>query len=246
MVKAVERALKKLLRSFTMSEAELREELVQYEQIIKPHFHYFNGLSQAEQQRFLQRVFWFKRNKRFHYHDIDPDPAIPVLVSACAVQITFGLRKYRMPFFKDIHILRDQYHYGQSSQPWIGHVNRKGIHLSWKHFMQGYSVHGDRYNVGLHEMAHALVYVNFLGARGSDPHFAEQFVQYKAKAEALLPSLKAYPCKLFTEQAAHNYHECWAESVELFFENPVELKQHYPELYEHTKKLLNQDPAGKF
>jgi len=239
----VERVINRLITSFSGSHEKLRQEMVEYEAIIRPHFTYFNELTATEKLRFLKRIYWFKRKKKFHFKDVEFHPSIPVMVSACAVQITFGLRKYRMPYFRNIYILSDQYRYGANPHPWIGHVNREGIHLSWKHFMQGYSVHGDRYNVGLHEMAHALVYVNFLD--NEDEKFANNFLHYKKKAEALLPKLSAYPCKLFTEQAAHNYHECWAESVELFFENPVELKQHYPELYEHIKKLLNQDPASK-
>lgn len=235
----------KIVGAFSISEDELKQELEEYRQYIVPHFSYFNELTDLGKERFLQRVFWFRRKKQFHYERVLAEPQMPVLISACAVQITFGLRKYRMPYFKHIYILPDQYTYGLNTQPWQGHVNRQGIHLSWKHFMHGYKVHGDRYNVGLHEMAHALVYVNFLGTFGRDRYFTEQFVQYKQKAESMLPALKKMNCNLFTPQAAHNYHECWAESVELFFENPLELYQHYPDLYNLIKALLNQDPVNK-
>ena len=230
--------------SLSVSEDELYEELVQYESFIAPHFTYFNELDAPGKARFLQRVYNFKKKKTFHYQRVLAEPRMPVLISACAVQITFGLRKYRMPFFSDIYIMPDQYTYGMNSQQWIGHVNRSGIYLSWKHFMQGYSVQGDRFNVGLHEMAHALEYVNFLGTVGRDRNFASGFVEYKKKAELLLPTIRQ-TCKLYTEQASHNYHECWAESVELFFENPVEFSEHYPEIYALIKGLLNQDPVNK-
>jgi len=242
--KKLSASAKKVVDAFSISEAELHKELQQYQEYIVPHFTYFNELNDAGKERFLQRVFWFKRKKHFHYQGLQFEPRIPVLISACAVQITFGLRSYRMPYFKDIYVMADQYTYGLSTQPWVGHVNRQGIFLSWKHFMQGFSVQGDRYNVGLHEMAHALVYVNFLGTIGRDENFAEQFMVYKSKAEQLLSTLRK-SCDLFTEQASQNYHECWAESVELFFENPAELNQHYGVLYDLIKELLNQDPLNK-
>jgi MtfA peptidase len=243
--KRISASANKIVGAFYISEEELKQELEEYRQYIVPHFHYFNELSDPGKERFLQRLFWFKRKKQFHYHGIGPEPQMPVLISACAVQITFGMRKYRMPYFKHIHVLPDQYIYGKNTSTWQGHVSRRQIYLSWKHFMHGYSVQGDRYNVGLHEMAHALVYVNFLGSSfGRDTYFAEQFIQYKQKAENMLPRLKVAPCNLFTGQAAHNYHECWAESVELFFENPVELYQQYPDLYNLVKALLNQDPVN--
>jgi Mlc titration factor MtfA (ptsG expression regulator) len=193
MSSAVEKVVGRLrgfIESLSVSEDELRAELQEYESYIIPHFTYFRELNEAGKQRFLQRVFWFKKKKEFHFRDMVEEPQMSVLISACAVQITFGLRKYRMPFFKDIYIMPDQYTYGLNREAWAGHVNRTGIYLSWKHFMHGYSVHGDRYNVGLHEMAHALVYVNFLGWFGRDKHFSSQFMLYKKRAEGMQNRLR--------------------------------------------------------
>ena len=49
----------------------------------------------------------------------------------------------------------------------------------------------------------------------------------------------------FNELSDNNYQECWAECAELFFENPRELNQEYPELYNTIKIILNQDPLNK-
>ena len=121
--------------AFSGDEIILQKELENYAQIIGKHFDYFNELSTPQKQRFLRRVHSFKSRKSFHYIGLQPLPEIPVLVSAAAVQITFGLRKYKMSFFENIYIMSDEYIYGLSQQPWIGHVNRKGIFISWKHFL---------------------------------------------------------------------------------------------------------------
>lgn len=141
--------------------------------------------------------------------------------------------------------MADEYTYGPGLQPWIGHVNRKGIFISWKHFLHGYSVNSDRHNVGLHEMAHALVYANFLGGFNAEQHFVEHFEKYQTKTNELMCEEKWKLCKLFSEQAINNFQECWAECAELFFENPLELNQEYPELYNAIKMILNQDPLNK-
>jgi Mlc titration factor MtfA (ptsG expression regulator) len=52
-------------------------------------------------------------------------------------------------------------------------------------------------------------------------------------------------CLLFSKQAINNFHECWAEYAELFFENPVELHKQYPELYNTIGIILNQDPLNR-
>ena len=230
---------------FKFTQIELQDELTKYESILTSQFVYFNELTPEEKGRFLERVYHFRKSKRFHYTGLSPDPAVEILVSACAVQITFGLRKYKMPFFNDIYILADQYQLGISQQEWVGHVNRRGIHLSWKHFIFGYSANNDRYNVGLHEMAHALEYVNFLGFFGASREFADQFMLYKRQAELTFPDDQFAHVNLFTAQGRQNYHEAWAEGVELFFENPAELNEYYPNLYRLIKELLNQDPLNK-
>ena len=230
---------------FLEDEIILQKELEGHAELIGKRFEYFNELSTTQKQRFLRRVHSFKHRKKFHYIGLQPSPEIPVLISAAAVQITFGLRKYKMSFFKNIYIMADEYTYGVSQQPWIGHVNRKGIFISWKHFLHGYSVNTDRQNVGLHEMAHALVYANFLGGFSAEQHFIDHFEKYKTKTNKLMCEDKWTLCKLFTEQGINNLQECWAECAELFFENPVELNQEYPELYHSIKIILNQDPINK-
>ena len=68
--------------------------------------------------------YHFRKSKSFIYTGLDPQEEIEILISACAVQITFGLRRYKMPFFKEIQVLADQYQLGINQQEWIGHVNR--------------------------------------------------------------------------------------------------------------------------
>ena len=235
----------KAVNGLVVTEKELHDELMKYQDIITRQFVYYTELSQVEKERFLERVYHFRKSKKFHYTGLDPNLEIEILVSACAVQITFGLRKYRMSFFGEIFVVADQYHLGINQQDWVGHVNRIGIYLSWKHFLYGYSTNNDRYNVGLHEMAHALEYVNFLGFFSGTPTFKENFMLYKRQAELTFSEDQNANMNLFSEQGRSNYHEAWAEGVELFFENPAELNEFYPELYGLIKNLLNQDPLNK-
>ena len=49
---------------------------------------------------------------------------------------------------------------------------------------------------------------------------------------------------LYSDYAMKDFQEFWAESVEIFFEKPVQLKVLYPALYQVMSDLLNQDPAN--
>ncbi|MGZ5134018.1 MAG: zinc-dependent peptidase, partial [Flavitalea sp.] len=44
------------------------------------------------------------------------------------------------------------------------------------------------------------------------------------------------------DYAGTNYHEFWAVSVEIFFENPIRFRHELPDLYAAISKLLKQDP----
>jgi hypothetical protein len=55
-------------------------------------------------------------------------------VSASAVQVTFGLKNYKMQHFKDIYVLADAYRMDDDEELYIGHVAPDGIYLSWNIF----------------------------------------------------------------------------------------------------------------
>lgn len=142
--------------------AALAAEIKSYADWISAHIPYFNRLSVTEKERFIRRVFYFRQRKQFHFHGVEPRPEIPVLISAAAVQLTFGLRRYQLPYFRHIHILADAYPLQDHQGLFIGHVDRQQICLSWKHFLEGYADATDNVNVAIHEMAHALQFENFI------------------------------------------------------------------------------------
>jgi len=213
-----------------------------YRNIITAHLAYFRRLTQSEQHRLLFRAFLIHRAKKFHYVGIEKKEEMPVLISAVAAQLTLGLDKFSLNYFRDVFVLQHDYHYGYYSLPFMGHVDSSGIYLSWDNFLMGIHRSADNSNVGLHEMAHALTYVNFIVKTEEDKHFKNEFKNFSKVARPIFQSMQQGTRTLLGEYAATNYHEFWAVSVETFFENPFRLKYELPELYEAMVKLLRQDP----
>jgi Mlc titration factor MtfA (ptsG expression regulator) len=213
-----------------------------YHSVISPHIRYYNRLSHQDQHKFLFRTFLFRRAKRFHYIEVKESAEMPILISAVAVQLTFGLEKFTLNFFKDIYVLKDDYHYGFYSRPFQGHVDHSGIYLSWDNFLKG--IHGlsPNCNVGLHEMGHALTYVNFITQTEEDKHFKKEFKNFSKVARPIFESMQQGTKNILGDYAGSNYHEFWAVSVELFFENPIRLRHELPELFKAMSRLLRQDP----
>src|SRR5699024_6502933 len=136
---------------------------------------YYKNLSPALKARFLERVSRFTATKKFICLNLPFDEKMPLLIGAAAVQISFGLDKYLLDFFDTIYIMQDHYHYGGYEKPFEGHVSSQGIYLSWNSFLKGFEDYTDAENVGIHEMAHALAYVNFMA--GANDAQDEAFIQ---------------------------------------------------------------------
>lgn len=217
-----------------------------YHSIISRHFKYYNRLNLEEQRKFLFRTYLFRKAKKFHYIEVTETPEMPILVSAVSVQLTLGLDKYLMNYFRDIYVLRDDYHYGFYSRPFQGHVDHSGIYLSWDNFMKGLKGQTPNCNVGLHEMGHALAYVNFITQTEEDKHFKKEFKNFSKVARPIFTSIQEGSKTILGDYAGTNYHEFWAVSVEVFFENPVRFKHDLPELYDAMARLLKQDPMDVF
>lgn len=213
-----------------------------YHSIISPYLKYYNRLNLEEQRKFLFRTYLFRKAKRFHYIEVSESAEMPILISATAVQLTFGLDKYMLNYFKDIFVLKDDYHYGFYSRPFQGHVDHSGIYLSWDNFMKGIKGLSPNCNVGLHEMGHALAYVNFITQTEEDKHFKKEFKSFSKVARPIFESMQKGSKNILGDYAGTNYHEFWAVSVEVFFENPLRLKHDLPALYNAISMLLRQDP----
>lgn len=213
-----------------------------YHSIISQHVKYYNRLSHEEQHKFLFRAFLFRKAKRFHYIEVEERTEMPILISAVAVQLTFGLEKFLLNYFKDIFVLKDDYHYGFYSRPFQGHVDHSGIYLSWDKFIKGLRGLSPNCNLGLHEMGHALAYVNFITQTEEDKHFKKEFKNFSKVARPIFESMQSGQKNILGEYAGTNYHEFWAVSVEVFFENPIRMRHELPALYAAMSNLLKQDP----
>ncbi|GGB04872.1 zinc-dependent peptidase [Puia dinghuensis] len=213
-----------------------------YDSLLARYNPYYRSLSRTGRERFLKRVLRFMEAKKFEYIDMEPEERMPLLISAAAVQLTFGLQHYRLDYFRTIHILKDKYRFGLYNMPFEGHVSEDGIYLSWNHFIREFADYGDGQNVGLHEMAHALTYVNFTVQDGRDNTFHDHFTEFSAVARPIFERMQAGETNMLDPYAATNYQEFWAVCIETFFERPTPFKRQMPELYFSLCSLLNQDP----
>jgi|GEM_PF-3169640 len=167
------------------------------------------------------------------------------LVSATAMQLMFGLDDYMLEDFHSIILYPTTFKSTASGNKHKGETNLRGvIVLSWRHFTEGLDDSSDGINLGLHEFTHAL---RFNGVRGGsrDNFFEAYFPKFNAVAQRTMKHLRNQLNPPIREYGLSNADEFFAAVVELFFEEPENMKQELPEVYRHLCILLNQDPAQR-
>lgn len=218
-----------------------------FRKTLEKHFQFYIRLSAKDKDKFERRIWNFMANKYFiPMHTLgEVTDEMKTLISASAVQLTFGLKDVYFVHFDRILVFPTKYFSKITGEDHVGEVNSSGfICFSWKAFVEGYIDHDDTYNVGLHEMAHALSLEN--GIKNQEYGFLnpEYLRRWKILADAEFEKMKMGNYDTFLRRYAFsNRDEFFPVCVEHFFEKPIEFKEKSPHLYKALSNLLNQDPA---
>ena len=212
--------------------------------VLLKHFPFYSKLIPPDQDKFLTRLRKFIKSKIFVIHDVKGYREMPILISAAAVQLSFGLNKFLMPHFTIIQIYPQEFIALEPMRVLIGNVSGNTINIAWKQFLEGYKNRFDNSNVGLHEMAHALYYQNFEAEEHIDKNFQHSFHHFMSLGDKVFEREKLLTIGLYSDYAMKNFQEFWAESIEIFFEAPDRMNMHYPDLYTMLCDLLCQDPLN--
>jgi len=80
-----------------------------YRNMVSAHLAYFRRLPDKQQHRLLFRTFLIHRAKKFHYVGIEKKEEMPVLISAVSAQLTLGLERFSLNYFRDVFVLQHDY-----------------------------------------------------------------------------------------------------------------------------------------
>src|SRR3984885_11686073 len=76
-----------------------------YHSVVSKYIRYYNRLCLEDQRKFLFRTYLFRKARRFHYIEVKESAEMPILISAVAIQLTFGLDKFMLNYFNEIYVL---------------------------------------------------------------------------------------------------------------------------------------------
>lgn len=222
-----------------------REEYYRIRHILQQHMSWFGRLGLEGQSKFITRVHRFMRYRKFEgIRGQRLTPEMPVLLSASAVQLTFGLTDYKLKFLKTVRIAPEPVYSRMFKGHLRGAVSPNGVLMvSWPDFLKGYREDADNFNLGLHEMAHALK-LDSAQSSTFDLRFATYISEWLRIGEGAFKLLQQRTPAYLHEYGGNNKHEFFAVCVEHFFETPEQFSQELPDVYNHLCKLLNQNPLN--
>ena len=216
-----------------------------YRSILENYFLYYQRLSPEKKLDFEKRVNRFIRLKHFIPRNLEEvSDEMKVLISASAVQLTFGLHEMYLTHFNRILVYPNSYYSTINHRYHKGEVNPRWgtIVLSWKDFLEGYEQPASAINLGLHEMAHALHLEDKIVNRNRSFLNEKLLDTYKNLSLQIIEKIRNGEDNFFRKYAAQNEEEFFAVSVETFFEKPEEFLANHPRLYHTMAGLLQQDP----
>lgn len=212
-------------------------------QILERNFSFYNRLPQDQKTIFRHRVAKFIDDKVFlGRKDLEVNDEMKVLISATAVMLTFGFRKYRLDIIEKVIIYPKPYLSKINEVYHKGEINPqlKTMVLSWEDFQKGYRIGDDNLNLGIHEFGHAIHLGAFSSGDISSVIFNQGFQdltnylrEHQTVRERLITS------KYFRAYAYTNHYEFFAVLLESFIESPEEFKSYFPNLYAYMKQMLN-------
>jgi MtfA peptidase len=203
---------------------------------------FYRDLSSPDKQKFVERVQYICNNKGFQgMEGLVMTDEIRTIVAASVVQIAFRLDKWKFPSYHTFRVYPESFYSGIFRKYLKGGAGNQGyIWFSLQHYREGYAEPENGINLGLHEMAHALIIEM---ENGNMPHeFVSAFSAIEKLAQDRIPKIKSGQFTFLRNYAATNKMEFIAVCTEYFFERADEFRREDRELYEAFMWLYKQEP----
>jgi len=221
-----------------------------WRKLLEQRVPYYRKLDPAEKLRFETDVLIFLKENRITGVETVVDDSLRLLVAASAIMLTFGYPDWEYRKLPEILIypytFDEEYRFSSSKGRRVlaGQVvSQSAIVLVRSELEEGFANPEGAYHVGLHEFAHALENLEE-GAGGIprdlDPRVLKEWYTILRQELQRVQEQRS----VLDQYGGENTGELFAVAVEHFFQRPLELKRHHPELYRTLAKFLNQDPAA--
>ena len=215
------------------------------QQFIEQIFPVYKEFSTGQKQKCNERIVWFRSKKHFVcYGSIENEEELKLILSATAIIMTLGLRRYRMlRSLNRIIIYPTQYYSRINKKHHLGEFNPKlkAVILSADTIYKGFDNLNDNRNLAIHEFAHALSFE--MGRSNSSE--ARNFQWCLRRISALFSEedfkVKVAASQYFRAYGLTNLQEFFSVAVENYFETPAIFKNDFPKLFDIIYQMLHME-----
>ncbi len=200
---------------------------------------------------FVQRTRWEAANGFELTEDLQ------VLIAAQASMLLLGLEIDEYPQLTSVIVhpstvrLHGEYAAGgglraSGTQTLAGQAHYRGpVVLSWTAARRGARFPAGGQNVVYHEFAHQLDMLD--GVTDGTPPLGDEAarVRWVEVCTAAYDSVRAQGSPVLRPYAGTNPAEFFAVATEVFFNRPLDVREHEPDLYAQLQGFYHQDPAGR-
>ena len=222
-----------------------RSRYVEVDAVLMKRISFYRKLSDNGKAKFVHRLSKLLLIKKFvAKNKMLLTEEIKITVCASIVQLTFGLKSYELDNIKGFKIYPTIFYSSFLKANLRGSTPPEGlISLSWKHLEHGFLIDNDKYNLGLHEVAHALK-LSLKYAYSYDTKYAAYVKEWEKFGHVEFLKMKRGNESFLRKYAGVNEHEFFAVCIEHFFEVPEQFKHNLPKIYYHLCILINLDPLN--
>ncbi|WP_203296055.1 zinc-dependent peptidase [Luteirhabdus pelagi] len=215
--------------------------------VLEKELRFYNQLSPKHKMQFQHRVATFIKEKNFvGRQGLEVTDRMKTLIAGIGCMLSFGRKNYLYSLIEHILLYPNEFYSTVNDAEHKGEFNprERAMVLSWADFEKGYEIDNDNINLGIHEFMHAMQ----LEAKKSRDLDSNRF---QTEFQNILKRLTHQKVKdtldktrFFRAYAFTNEFEFMAVLAEYFIESPEEFQSHFPQLFEHMRKLLNFRFAG--
>lgn len=214
---------------------------------LRNNFSFYSRLTPKHKKQFEHRVATFKQSKTFMGRaGFEIHNSHKLLVAAVGCMLSFGRKNYNYRLIDTVLIYPKEFYSKANESYHKGEFNpqHRVIAFSWEDFEKGYEITNDNLNLGIHEFMHAMQVEAKVSRDGDSVRFNKHFKNILKRLTHQEVKDKLDDTRFFRANAFRNQYEFMAVLSEYFFESPVEFRQHFPEIYDYKKKMLNFNFPG--
>jgi Mlc titration factor MtfA (ptsG expression regulator) len=218
---------------------------VRWQRFLKKSHRHYQRLPPELRMTFDQAAQTFVAEKRITGIEMKVTETLKILVAASAVTLSFRWPGYKWHQLVEVLLYPDNFDedYSFGGTEMAGMVDHWGtVILSVPALRYSFKNAEDSYHVGFHEFAHVL---DLEGSRTDGIPPGLNAAQSHRWVEIQRTEME----RLRLDRSILNPHgmisevEFFAVSVQTFFQTPLAIRAHHPELYAFLRGYFDQDPA---